>query len=207
LRKKLYRLQKSNNSLLDEELKARLKGYSLIAGIDEAGRGPLAGPVVACSVVLKDFNFSARIDDSKRLQPSARERAYKEIADKAFIGIGIVAENIIDEINIYRATILAMERSILNLKIKPDFLLIDGNIRLRPDIDQLAIVSGDRKSLSIACASIVAKVTRDRLLRFYDSIFPGYGFNQHKGYGTERHISAIIKKGFSPIHRRSFSVK
>jgi ribonuclease HII len=207
LRKKLYQLQKINNLSIDEELKAQANGFRMIAGIDEAGRGPLAGPVVACSVILKNFDFSARIDDSKKLRPVERERAYQEISSKAIIGIGIVAEDIIDKINIFKATMLAMEQSILGLASLPDFLLVDGNMRLRPRISQLTLIRGDQKSLSIACASIIAKVTRDRLLRFYDNIFPGYGFSRHKGYGTRQHIAAIIKKGFSPIHRRSFKVK
>jgi ribonuclease HII len=206
LRKKLQQPQRKNDFLVEEN-KAWSKGYHSIAGIDEAGRGPLAGPVVACSVILKNFKFSTRIDDSKKLQPIARERACREIYSNAVVGIGIVAEDIIDKINIYNATILAMERSILDLGIRPDLLLVDGNIRLKFDIDQMAIINGDQKSLSIACASIVAKVTRDRLLSFYSDIFPGYGFSQHKGYGTKKHISAIGEKGFSPIHRRSFRIK
>jgi len=182
-------------------------GYRFIAGIDEAGRGPLAGPVVAASVILKNYNFSVKIDDSKRLSPLARERAYGEISQKAFVGIGIVPEDAIDKINIYQATMLAMRISILNLDVKPDFLLIDGNMNLSIETEQVAIVCGDQKSLSIACASIMAKVTRDRLLKFYDNIFPGYGFSQHKGYGTKSHIKAITHKGLSAIHRRSFHVE
>ena len=196
-----------NNYLLSQELKAMAMGYRFIAGIDEAGRGPLAGPVVAASVILKNYNFSAKIDDSKRLSPLARERAYREISQKAFVGIGIVPEDAIDKINIYQATMLAMRISILNLDVKPDFLLIDGNMNLSIETEQAAIVRGDQKSLSIACASIMAKVTRDRLLKFYDNIFPGYGFSQHKGYGTKSHIKAITHKGLSPIHRRSFHVE
>ena len=193
-----------NNYLLNQERKAVARGYRFIAGIDEAGRGPLAGPVVAASVILKSYYFKVRIDDSKKLSHLARERAYKEISQKAFIGIGIVPEDAIDSINIYQATMLAMRISILDLDVKPDFLLIDGNMNLSIETEQVAIIRGDQKSLSIACASIVAKVTRDRLLKFYDNIFPGYGFSQHKGYGTKSHISAITRKGLSPIHRRSF---
>jgi len=196
-----------NNYLLSQELKVMAMGYRFIAGIDEAGRGPLAGPVVAASVILKNYNFSVKIDDSKRLSPLARERAYQEISQKAFVGIGIVPEDAIDKINIYQATMLAMRISILNLDVKPDFLLIDGNMKLSIETEQVAIVCGDQKSLSIACASIMAKVTRDRLLKFYDNIFPGYGFSQHKGYGTKSHIKAITHKGLSPIHRRSFHVE
>jgi ribonuclease HII len=193
-----------NNYLLEYECMARARGYRFIAGIDEAGRGPLAGPVVAASVILKDHRFTVRIDDSKKLSMPARERAYREILKNAFIGVGVVSEEAIDRIDIYQATMLAMRISVLNLDIKPDLLLIDGNMHLSIETEQTAIVRGDQKSLSIACASIVAKVTRDRLLRFYDSIFPGYGFNRHKGYGTRAHIDAIAHKGLSPVHRRSF---
>jgi len=181
--------------------------FKCIAGIDEAGRGPLAGPVVAASVVLREFNFTVRIDDSKKLNASAREHAYSQILEKAHIGIGIVPEGIIDKINIYQATILAMEMAVLNLEVVPDLLLIDGNIRLRLSYSQRGIIGGDEKYLSIACASIVAKVTRDRLLTFYDGLFPEYGFRRHKGYGTRQHISILHKKGLSPIHRHSFRVK
>jgi len=196
-----------NNYLLNQEHKAAARGYRFIAGIDEAGRGPLAGPVVAASVILKSYYFNVRIDDSKKLSHLARERAYKEISQKVFIGIGIVPEDAIDRINIYQATMLAMRISILDLDVKPDFLLIDGNMNLSIETEQVAIIRGDQKSLSIACASIVAKVTRDRLLKFYNNIFPGYGFSQHKGYGTKSHISAITRKGLSPIHRRSFHLE
>jgi ribonuclease HII len=194
------------NSLLREEIKAAAGGYRFIAGIDEAGRGPLAGPVVAASVVLRNYDFTARIDDSKRLSSIAREHAYKEIYKKAFVGIGIVFEDIIDKVNIYQATILAMHMSVLDLDIKPDLLLIDGSIKLNIETDQTSIIRGDQKSFSIACASIIAKVARDRLLKFYDNIFPGYDFSRHKGYGTKRHINIIADKGLSPIHRQSFSI-
>lgn len=157
--------------------------------------------------MLKRRDFSVRIDDSKKLAASSRRRAYTEILDRAKVGIGIVSEAVVDAINIRQATLLAMERAVLELDARPDILLIDGNMPLRLEMKQLTIIDGDQKSLSIACASIVAKVTRDRLLEFYDSIFPGYGFNRHKGYGTGSHINAIAKKGFSPIHRRSFRVK
>lgn len=195
-----------DKSLIGEEQKASAKGYRFIAGIDEAGRGPLAGPVVAAAVVLTSYDFKARIDDSKRLSAAARERAYKEIQQKAFIGVGVVSEDTIDKINIYQATMLAMQMSVLDLYIRPDLLLIDGNIKLKTRTEQIAIVRGDQKSISIACASIVAKVSRDRLLKFYDNIFPGYDFSGHKGYGTSRHINTIADKGLSPIHRRSFSM-
>lgn len=191
--------------LLKEKARGRL-GFRVIAGIDEAGRGPLAGPVVAASVILKEFDFTVRIDDSKRLSASVREKAYQQIIKKARVGIGIISEDIIDRINIHQATILAMEEAVLNLDIRPDLLLIDGNIKLRLPYPQLSIIRGDQSCLSIACASIVAKVTRDRLLQFYDGLFPGYGFSRNKGYGTKTHISIIKDRGFSPIHRRTFRI-
>jgi ribonuclease HII len=194
------------NNLLREEMKAAAGGYRFVAGIDEAGRGPLAGPVVAASVVLRSYDFTARIDDSKKLSSIARERACKEIYQKASVGVGIVFEDTIDKVNIYQATILAMQMSVLDLDTKPDILLIDGRIKLNIETKQIAIIRGDQKSFSIACASIVAKVTRDRLLKFYDNIFPGYDFGSHKGYGTKRHISIIADKGLSPIHRQSFRI-
>lgn len=201
-------LLRKHKLLLSEEQKAKRSGYNIVAGTDEVGRGPLAGPVVAATVVLKDFDFKARIDDSKALSEVQREKAYSEIIKKAIIGIGIVSESIIDEINIYQATILAMEKSVFDLDIVPDLILIDGNnLKLKFDIDQIGIVGGDRKSFSIACASIIAKVTRDRLLKFYDKIFPGYGFNFHKGYGTKKHAAALKLKGLVPIHRKSFKLK
>lgn len=193
--------------ILLEGERARASGFRFIAGIDEAGRGPLAGPVVAASVMLKEFDFTARIDDSKKLSASVREEAYQQILKKAIVGIGIVSEDIIDRINIHRATLLAMEEAVLNLDGAPDLLLIDGNMKLRLPYPQIGIINGDESCLSIACASIVAKVTRDRLLRFYDGLFPEYGFSRHKGYGTKTHIAALKDRGFSPIHRRTFRVK
>jgi len=202
----LSQRQLSKNLLLQDQ-KIRNNGFRLIAGIDEAGRGPLAGPVVAASVILKEFDFSVKIDDSKRLSSGQREKAYKQIIKKAYVSIGIIPEDVVDDINIYQATILAMEKSVIGLDIQPDILLIDGNIKLRLNYTQRGIIKGDKKSLSIACASIVAKVSRDRLLRHYNYIFPGYGFDKHKGYGTKAHIAALKEKGFSPIHRRTFAVR
>lgn len=203
----MARYLKGRNPLLLEESRAKAKGFKLIAGVDEAGRGPLAGPVVAASVILKSSDFTVRIDDSKKLSAQAREKAYQQILKKSIIGIGIIPEALIDKINIYRATILAMEKAVLDLEKRPDFIIIDGNLRLKIRIKQQSIIKGDQKSLSIACASIVAKVTRDRLLRFYDILFPDYGFGSHKGYGTRSHIRILKEKGFSPIHRRTFKVR
>jgi ribonuclease HII len=173
--------------------------------VDEAGRGPLAGPVVASAVILKSFRFKERIDDSKKLSKDRRERACREIFEKAFVGIGVVDEKLIDEMNIYQATKLAMEKALATLDVPPDFVLIDGTIRLDTSHPQLSIVSGDSKSLSIAAASIVAKVTRDGLMCEYDGLYPVYGFKEHKGYPTKRHKAALSLHGPSPIHRRTYA--
>ncbi|MFH0732714.1 MAG: ribonuclease HII [Candidatus Omnitrophota bacterium] len=185
----------------NREHNARRQGYKCVAGIDEAGRGPIAGPVVACCVVLKRYDFIARIDDSKRLTALLREKAYKEILEKAFVGIGIVHEDIIKRINIANATILAMRYALYNLPVVPDLLLVDGILSLKVPQKQVLIIKGDQKSLSIAAASIIAKVTRDRLMVFYDELFPKYGLAVHKGYGTKTHFETIDKFGLSPLHR------
>lgn len=185
----------------------RKKGHKLIAGIDEAGRGPLAGPVVASAVIIKDSRFMSRIDDSKKLSPKKRMIAYYEIAKKAHIGVGIVNEAVIDKINIRQAAILAMERAVCNLGIKPDLLLIDGRLKLNLPHVQKSIIRGDSKSLSIAAASIIAKVIRDSIMLDFHTIYPKYKFNLHKGYGTRTHIKLLKKHGPSPLHRTSFKVK
>ncbi len=161
--------------------------------------------MVASAVILKSYAFKARIDDSKRLTEKARERAYDEIADKAFVGLGIVDETRIDRVNIYYATRLAMERAIANLNVPPDYVLIDGRMKVLTPCPQECIVRGDSKSMSIAAASIIAKVTRDRLMRFYDVLYPIYGFKEHKGYPTKRHKEALIRHGPSPLHRFSYA--
>jgi len=190
--------------MLYHERRVRRAGFSVIAGIDEAGRGPLAGPVVAASVIIRDYNFKNRIDDSKRLTPLSRQKAYYEIIEKCDFGIGIIDEKKIDEVNIYKSTSLAMERAVKNLATKPDYLLIDGNIKLKLPQKRSCICQGDSKSLSIACASIIAKVTRDRIMEKYDKVYPQYGFIRHKGYGTKMHFEALVKHGPSPIHRMTF---
>lgn len=176
----------------------------MIAGVDEAGRGPLAGPVVASAVILKDLDFKERIDDSKKLSPQQRVLAYKEISKKSIIGIGIVGEKTIDQINIYQATKKAMEIAIRNLKCPPDYVIVDGKIKLATECPIKCIIQGDSKSLSIACASIIAKVTRDRLMLKHDEQYPQYGFARHKGYPTKFHKSALKNHGPSLIHRYSF---
>lgn len=206
--------------MLYYENKAKKEGFFIIIGIDEAGRGPLAGPVVAAAVSLKQRKFRNKIDDSKKMTACQREKAFVEIFDNAHVGIGIINEAAIDTVNILQATYRAMERAVVHLisrlpKSKTaakNFsnsicLLIDGN-SFRSDLPYAyrTIVKGDGLSLSIACASIIAKVTRDRILNTYDRIFPDYGFKQHKGYPTLAHRLAISKYGVSPIHRKSFSL-
>jgi len=201
---KRSRTRKIRN-LLFHERKLNNSGYSLIAGVDEAGRGPLAGPVVAGACIIKDVKFTADIDDSKKLSAKKRQIAYEEILTKCIVGIGIVDEKAIDEINIYRATIRAMEEAIANLALKPDYIIVDGRMKLSTKCPLKCIIGGDGLSLSIAAASIIAKVTRDRLMLKYDELYPQYGFARHKGYGTRLHKETLEKHGPSPIHRYSFS--
>ncbi|OGX31369.1 MAG: ribonuclease HII [Omnitrophica WOR_2 bacterium RIFCSPHIGHO2_02_FULL_46_37] len=190
--------------MLYYERKFASKGYQLIAGVDEAGRGPLAGPVVSAAVILKTRRFENRIDDSKLLTALERENAFPEIKEKAYVGLGVISEKIIDRINILEATSLSMRRAISSLGLKPDFVLIDGNVPLDIASPFKNIIDGDAKSLSIACASIIAKVTRDRIMELYHKKWPGYGFRKHKGYGTKGHLEALRKLGPSPIQRLSF---
>mgnify|MGYP003394340724 CR=1 FL=1 len=192
--------------MLYHERRLTRQGKRQIAGIDEAGRGPLAGPVVAAAVILRDFRFKNRIADSKVLTRLARERAYEEILRKADVGIGIVGERDIDRINILRASLHAMELAVYDLGIRPDYLLIDGNIHPELPHPKKTLIGGESHSISIACASIVAKVTRDFIMSYYDALYPEYGFARHKGYGTRSHFLAIRRFGPSPIHRRSFTL-
>ena len=191
--------------MLAYEQRFESQGYKAIAGVDEAGRGPLAGPVVSAAVILRQVKFKNRIDDSKVLSASQREKAYSEIRKKAWVDIGIVGEKIIDQINILEATILSMRRAISFLSPQPDFVLVDGNMSLNLNIPYESIVRGDAQSLSIACASIIAKVTRDRIMSIYHRKYPEYGFLEHKGYGTKSHFEALKRIGPSPIHRMSFA--
>jgi ribonuclease HII len=200
-----------NNLSFDHERRAKENGYTLVIGIDEAGRGPLAGPVVACAVSVIDPEISAPIQDSKKLSPRQREAAFLEIMDKSHVGIGIISEAVIDEVNILNATFLAMTNAVLQLMGRVNAtqhkvcLLVDGD-RFKSDLPYRAhtVIDGDAHVFSIACASIVAKVTRDRILEKYDHLFPQYGFARHKGYPTAQHKEAIRINGLSPIHRRSF---
>ncbi len=186
------------------EKRLKDKGYASIAGVDEAGRGPLAGPVVAGCVILKTYGFKEIIDDSKKLSAKRRELAYREIKRKAHVGIGIVDEKFIDKVNIYNATIQAMDQAIENLRVPPDFILVDGKLKLRTPCAKRYIKGGDSKCLSVAAASIIAKVTRDRIMDRYHRRHPEYGFIKHKGYATKQHKAALRKYGPSPIHRFSY---
>lgn len=178
-------------------------GY--ICGIDEAGRGPLAGPVVAGAVILPTDCEILYLNDSKKLSASKRDLLYDEIMEKALaVGVGMASPARIDEINILQATYEAMREAISKLQVKPDILLNDAVTIPDVDIRQIPIIKGDAKSVSIAAASIIAKVTRDRLMVQYDEILPGYGFAKHKGYGSWEHIAAIRQMGASPVHRQSF---
>lgn len=192
------------------ERKLTKEGVNLIIGVDEAGRGPLAGPVVAAAVTLNSKRFKNRVDDSKKLTALAREEAFKEIIAKAVFGIGIVDEKIIDEKNIFASTRIAMEKAVsellgkINVK-KNIHILVDGNVDLNISHPVTNIIRGDSRSKSIASASILAKVTRDRIMDSYDKIFPQYGFAKHKGYPTAAHRSNLKKFGPCAIHRRSFA--
>lgn len=172
--------------------------------MDEAGRGPLAGPVVASAVSVRDFSFKAVIDDSKKMTAAAREAAYGEILAKCDVGVAEVAHDVIDRINILQASLLAMGKAVRKLGKAPDCLLIDGPRAPHAVMKSFMIIGGDALSFSIACASIVAKVTRDRLMEEYDKNYPQYGFKKHKGYGTAEHLAALERYGPSPIHRQSF---
>jgi len=194
--------------LLTEERRLWALGYSFIGGIDEAGRGPLAGPVAAACVILPKGLIIEGVNDSKKLTPGKREELFDIIYEKALaIGLGIVDQNKIDEINIYNATILAMHQAVQACSREPDYLLLDAMHLKDMPIPQLSIIGGDGKSQSIAAASIIAKVIRDRIMDDFAKIYPQYGFEKHKGYGTEEHIAAIRKYGILPIHRKSFLAK
>ncbi len=187
------------------ETALRERGFSRIAGIDEAGRGPLAGPVVSAAVILPHSVALDEVKDSKKLTPRQRERLFAAIYQHATaIGIGIVDALEIDRINILQASLRAMEISVRHLSPPPDHLLIDGPFGIQSAIPQQAIKKGDSLSISIAAASIIAKVTRDRLMGQYDQDYPQFGFSSHKGYPTKVHKAAIRQFGCCPIHRRSF---
>lgn len=193
-------------TLCKYEEEARSKGFSSIAGVDEAGRGPLAGPVVAAACILPPDLLLEGINDSKKLTPGQRSTLFKTITAHTGIcyGIGIVDPALIDQINVLRATFEAMKMAVAALSHLPDYLLVDGSLLPPLKISSLALIKGDTLSQSIAAASILAKETRDRIMIDYDAKMPQYGFAKHKGYGTKEHLLAIEKHGPSPIHRMSF---
>lgn len=194
------------NIMCKYEKDAYSKGYKMVAGIDEAGRGPLAGPVVSAAVILPEDIFINGLNDSKKLSAKKRESLYSEILDTCIDhGIGIVDEKCIDGINILNATKKSMSIAVNALNIKPDMLFIDAVELNEVDIKQLSIIKGDGLSISIAAASIIAKVTRDRIMDEMHILYPQYGFINHKGYGTKQHMEAIRKYGRCPIHRTSFT--
>jgi ribonuclease HII len=187
------------------EYRTARSGYQCIAGIDEAGRGPLAGPVVAAAVVLPADFADPHVIDSKKLTPARRDRAYGTIYGRALtVGIGIVDAGEIDRINILQASLQAMAIAVRNLSPQPDYLLVDGTFPVPVSLPQSPIPKGDALSISIAAASIIAKVTRDRLMDTYHLYYPHFGFARHKGYPTQGHRKAIRAFGCSPIHRRTF---
>ena len=191
-----------DNLAFERELLA--SGARLIGGMDEAGRGPLAGPVVAAAVIMPLDDIIEGIDDSKKVSEKKREILYDKIIEKAIAyKICLADEKVIDEINILNATKKAMTECVMGLSVRPDIVLVDA-VKLALEVPTKAIIKGDALSYSIAAASILAKVYRDRLMREYDIIYPAYGFSKHKGYGTKEHIDAIRTVGPSPIHRRSF---
>ena len=193
---------------LDFEKEALAKGYNSVCGVDEAGRGPLAGPVCAAAVILPEGVIIDGVNDSKKLSEKKRESLFDVIREQALsYSIAYATVDEIEEINILNATMLAMRRAIDGLDIKADYAMIDGNKIPPIDIDAECIVKGDAKSMSIACASILAKVSRDRLLYKYAEEYPMYGFDKHKGYGTKVHREAILKYGPCPYHRKSFLKK
>lgn len=189
------------------EKNAYREGYQLVAGVDEAGRGPLAGPVVAAAVILPSDYINAEINDSKKLTAAKRDKLFEIISrDAVAIGTGIVDTDVIDNINILQASLQAMREAVLELSTSPDFLLIDGLHKIPLITPQKPIVKGDSLSISIAAASIIAKVTRDGIMEMYHRQFPQYNFRQNKGYGTKEHCDAIRQFGMCKIHRKSFSV-
>ena len=193
------------NDLLAYEMDACEKGYAKIAGIDEAGRGPIAGPVVSAAVILPPSSLIEGVTDSKKLSPKMRNLLYDKIYEHAVsIGIGIVDPPEIIRLNILYASLLSMKMSVQNLMPQPDFLLIDGIFQIPYALPQKAIPKGDCLSISIAAASIIAKVTRDRLMEKYHYEYPEYGFDKHKGYPTREHKEAVRRFGCCPIHRKSF---
>ena len=206
--KRIEKEQKRAEHFIEMQYYERLayqEGASFIAGVDEVGRGPLAGPVVAAAVILPKNIEDLGFDDSKKLSASKREEIYRLIQEKAIaIGIGIVDADIIDQVNIYQASRLAMQQAVSELKIQPDYLLIDAT-KIDVNTPQIGIIKGDAKSISIAAASIVAKQVRDQMMQEFDELYPGYDFSNNAGYGTPKHLEGLKSKGICPIHRKTFA--
>ena len=206
--KRIEKEQKRAEHFIEMQYYERLaykEGANFIAGVDEVGRGPLAGPVVAAAVILPKNIEDLGFDDSKKLSASKREEIYRMIQEKAIaIGIGIVDVDIIDQVNIYQASRLAMQQAVSELKIQPDYLLIDA-MKIDVNTPQIGIIKGDAKSISIAAASIVAKQVRDQMMQEFDELYPGYDFSNNAGYGTTKHLEGLNKKGICPIHRKTFA--
>ena len=198
---RLNELKKIENEIYEKE------HVKYICGIDEAGRGPLAGPVVVASVIMKPDSFIEGVNDSKKVSEKKREKLYEQIIEEAVsYSVGIIDQNEIDEINILNATKKGLTESIKSLKVKPERIIVDALDKIDTcGIPYMPIVKGDAKCYSIAAASIIAKVTRDRIMRQWDEVYPMYGFARHKGYGTSAHIAAIKEYGLCPLHRRSFT--
>lgn len=194
------------NLLKKDELELYNQGYQFICGIDEAGRGPLAGPVVVAAVIMPKDSFIEGVNDSKKVSEKKREKLYDEIISNCVsYAVGIIDQNKIDEINILEATRLGVKESVEQLEQKPDIILVDALTKIDTGgVPYNSIIKGDAKEYSIACASIIAKVTRDRIMREWDEVYPIYGFAKHKGYGTAEHIRIIKENGPCIIHRKSF---
>ena len=190
-----------------QEDELRNRGFNMICGIDEAGRGPLAGPVVVASVIMPANSMIEGVNDSKKVSEKKREKLYDQILEEAIsYGVGIVGQDEIDEINILNATKKGLTMSLKELTVKPDLIIVDALTHIDTmGIPYESIIKGDAKCYSISVASIIAKVTRDRIMREWDKVYPEYGFEKHKGYGTSAHIEAIKKYGLCPIHRKSFT--
>ena len=192
-----------NETVLSESMWQQ-KGFRWIAGVDEAGRGPIAGPVVAAACIIRDGARLEGVRDSKALSPQARKRVFWNIITQTLVGVGVVSEDEIDRINILNASLFAMRKAVLQLPVTPDLLLIDGQFKIDFPTEQIPVIRGDQKLLSVAAASIVAKVTRDAIMERFDLQYPQYGFRKHKGYPTAAHIVSLKTAGPSPIHRMSF---
>ena len=203
--KELERLTK----LKEIEQSVYKEGFEFICGIDEAGRGPLAGPVVVASAIMPKDSMIEGVNDSKKISEKKREKLFELITNEAIsYGIGIIDQNEIDDINILNATKKGLTESLKELKQKPDIILVDALTKIDTlNIPYRSVIKGDAKIYSIACASIIAKVTRDRIMKEWATAYPQYGFDSHKGYGTAKHIAAIKEYGLCPIHRKSFTTK